>query len=291
MERSLFIKWGIAASVLTHVIVVVAILFSTDVRRYQQSAPDEVAVDIIVPDEPEKPAEPKSPEAKPSEPNAPDLKLPEPKVSERPSSGPEPTTGAKQTAVPLPSAAPAQEPPKPPAAPQEPSEPPQPQPQQQARPQPQPAAPPPSPGYVPAQPDLTVKYGVMLGLPDPLPPLAATGDKPEDGKEPGPSATTNLDANLVDPLRRHLRSCSRLPGSVSRSDNVMVKLRIVLTRDGRLATEPMLIAGTASTKALELKQGAVSALIACQPYSMLPADRYGEWKVLELSFTPQDFAG
>jgi hypothetical protein len=24
---------------------------------------------------------------------------------------------------------------------------------------------------------------------------------------------------------------------------------------------------------------------------MLPADRYGEWKVLDLSFTPQDFSG
>jgi hypothetical protein len=23
----------------------------------------------------------------------------------------------------------------------------------------------------------------------------------------------------------------------------------------------------------------------------LPADRYGEWKVLDLSFTPQDFGG
>jgi hypothetical protein len=38
-------------------------------------------------------------------------------------------------------------------------------------------------------------------------------------------------------------------------------------------------------------QSAVSALQACQPYAMLPADRYGEWKVLDLSFTPQDFAG
>jgi hypothetical protein len=24
---------------------------------------------------------------------------------------------------------------------------------------------------------------------------------------------------------------------------------------------------------------------------MLPQDRYGEWKTLDLSFTPQDFAG
>jgi hypothetical protein len=40
-----------------------------------------------------------------------------------------------------------------------------------------------------------------------------------------------------------------------------------------------------------LMQGAISALQACQPYAMLPADEYGEWKVLDLSFTPQDFAG
>jgi len=35
--------------------------------------------------------------------------------------------------------------------------------------------------------------------------------------------------------------------------------------------------------------GAIRALQACQPYAMLPADRYGEWKVLDLSFTPRDF--
>jgi outer membrane biosynthesis protein TonB len=293
MERSLFIKWGIAASVLTHVVVLAVILLSTDVRKYQQAAPDEIAVDIVVPDEPEKAPEPQSPDIKPPdvrppESSPPDIKLPESKPSDPSTSGAsDPKPDAKQSAAPPQPAPPTQEPPKPPA-----SREPDPQPQQQTQVQPQPAAPPPaaSQGYVPAQPDITVKYGVMLGLPDPLPPLAGTTDNPEDGKDPGPSATTNLDAELVDPLRRHLKSCARLPGSVSRSDNVMVKLRVVLTRDGRLATDPMLIAGTASTKALELKQSAVSALVACQPYSTLPPDRYREWKVLELSFTPQDFS-
>jgi hypothetical protein len=42
-------------------------------------------------------------------------------------------------------------------------------------------------------------------------------------------------------------------------------------------------------KALLLMQEAISALQACQPYAMLPVDRYGEWKVLDLTFTPQDF--
>jgi hypothetical protein len=51
------------------------------------------------------------------------------------------------------------------------------------------------------------------------------------------------------------------------------------------------VEGTATLKGLDLRQSAVDALQACQPYTMLPADRYGEWKVLDLSFTPQDFAG
>jgi hypothetical protein len=40
-----------------------------------------------------------------------------------------------------------------------------------------------------------------------------------------------------------------------------------------------------------LMQSAISALEACQPYAMLPADKYPEWKTLDLVFTPQDFTG
>ena len=64
-----------------------------------------------------------------------------------------------------------------------------------------------------------------------------------------------------------------------------------MTPDGRLAADPILIEASASMKGPLLMQGAISALQACQPYAMLPADRYGEWKVLDLSFTPQDFSG
>ena len=62
-----------------------------------------------------------------------------------------------------------------------------------------------------------------------------------------------------------------------------------MTPDGKLAAEPILIEASASAKGPALMQSAIAALEACQPYAMLPADRYGEWKVLDLSFTPQDF--
>ena len=96
---------------------------------------------------------------------------------------------------------------------------------------------------------------------------------------------------MVAAFRRHLRTCSKLPAGLTGSDDVKVKLRVFMRPDGKLAAEPMLIEASASMKGPLLMQGAISALQACQPYAMLPADRYGEWKVLDLSFTPQDFSG
>jgi hypothetical protein len=40
-----------------------------------------------------------------------------------------------------------------------------------------------------------------------------------------------------------------------------------------------------------LMRSAMSALEACQPYAMLPSDKYNEWKNLDLTFTPRDFTG
>lgn len=141
---------------------------------------------------------------------------------------------------------------------------------------------------MPAQPDLSVKYHVMLGLPEDMPAPSTAGDKQGEGGDTSP-AKDNLSSSLVEPLRRHLKTCSKLPAALSPSDNVAVKLRVQMTPDGRLAAEPSLIEGSASVKGVELMRGAVAALSACQPYAELPKDRYGEWKVLDLSFTPHDF--
>jgi hypothetical protein len=130
----------------------------------------------------------------------------------------------------------------------------------------------------------------MLGLPpdlSPSLPRASSGDAFDDQA----SKAADIAASLVTEFRRHLRTGSKLPASIAPSDKVKVKLRVLMTPEGRLAAEPILIEASASAKGPALMQGAISALEGCQPYAMLPADRYGEWKVLDLSFTPQDFAG
>jgi hypothetical protein len=139
---------------------------------------------------------------------------------------------------------------------------------------------------MPSAPDLSLKYHVLLGLPQ-----DNLGGKTGDGIDAMASTKSDIASSLVTEFRRHLRSCSTLPKSILPSDAIKLKLRVFMTPEGRLATDPVLLEASASAKGPALMQSAISALQACQPYAMLPADRYGEWKVLDIGFTPQDFTG
>ena len=129
------------------------------------------------------------------------------------------------------------------------------------------------------------------GLPPELPAAAVgAGQKDGDGYDASAaSAAADVSSSVIAEFRRHLKTCSKLPASLASNDDVKVKLRVLMTPDGRLAGEPILIEASASMKGPLLMQGAIRALSACQPYAMLPVDRYGEWKVLDLSFSPRDF--
>ena len=149
----------------------------------------------------------------------------------------------------------------------------------------------PPPAYQAPEPDVTVKYGVMLGLPPELPTELSKDAPKDDGGDAKDSIAAKLPAEIIAELRRHLRSCAKLPAGVAPTDTVNIKLRTVLATDGTLAREPILIEAPPSAKGVALVKSAMSALQACQPYKMLPADKYGEWKVMDLPFSPRDFGG
>lgn len=292
MDLRKIIRTDIAASAIAHLTLVALVIVISEVHPFHAAPPEAVAVDIVTPEqvkEEEAKAEEKFQEEvedKTPEP-LPDLKLPKlniadkadaaPKPADQPRASPQPSQQAPQQKQPQPTPAP--QPRQANAQPQQ-SPPPQEMPQQQA------AAP---PAYQAPQPDVTVKYGVMLGLPPELPTELPKDLVKDDGGDAKDTIAAKLPPEVIAALRRHLRSCARLPAGVDPTDQVNIKLRAVFATDGTLLREPVLMAAPPSAKGVALVKSAMSALQNCQPYKMLPADKYAEWKVLDLPFSPRDF--
>jgi outer membrane biosynthesis protein TonB len=247
----------VTASAIAHVSVLALVLFFSDVRLFGGSTVEAVAVDIVTPQEVEKKPEPSPPP-------------PTEHPAENTAGAAQPAPTRVETPIPQQQAAPSASPP--------------------ARPQTTPNQA--VPAYTPPEPDLSIKYHVLLGLPPDLPPSPAprSGDKANDDFDAAATRAADITPSVIAEFRRQLRTCSKLPASLKASDVIKVTLRVFMTPQGRLADEPLLIEASASEKGPLLMRSAMSALEACQPYSMLPADRYGEWKVIDLSFTPQDFS-
>jgi hypothetical protein len=277
MDWRRIIRTDIAASAVVHLTLVALIVLISEVHPFHAPPSDTVAVDIVTPEE----LKEKVPEPTPS----PQISLPQLSAKDKAQ-----VSASQPPLAPQPAQQPS---PQPTQASSRPQPSPQPSPAQreakaQAQPQPQPA--PMAPSYKPPEPDVTLKYGVMLGLPAELPPLSKDAAKENDPGGAADAEAAKLPANVIAEFRRHLRSCAKLPDSIAPSDNLHIKMRAFMTTDGQLATVPALIEASASpAKGLALMQAAKAALQACQPYTMLPADKYEEWKVLDLTFTPRDF--
>jgi hypothetical protein len=273
VEQDQAIRTGITASAIAHLSIVALLVLMSEVHPFG-SPTEPIAVDIVTPQE----IEPeKSKEKLESEETTP-FKLPDPVVSAQqasssPGAAPE---SARQAAATAPQSAASQQASRP-----------------ERRSTSAAAAPPAqlgsaSPAYRPPEPDLSVKYNVLLGLPTDTPPMVNPG-KSDDGFDATASSAADISSSVIAEFRKHLKTCSKLPPSVKPSDHIIVKLRVLLAQDGRLAAEPAIGGGSANMKAIELLQSAIAAVKQCQPYKMLPVDRYGEWKVLDLDFTPKDF--
>jgi hypothetical protein len=255
---------GLALSIAAHLTVLTVGLGYAGVRPFKTAPVEAIAVDLVTPAE----VKEATPEAPPKP--APPLEIPDLSTKQQPAAASKPAAPPPpQQAAAMPAATAA-------AAPKAETK--------QAALQPAAAASSPAsqPSWRPPEPDLSVKYQVNLGLP-----VRPGGD---DFDTMAFSAA-KVPADDVARFREHLKTCSVLPASIASTDKVTIRLRASFLPDGTLASAPLLIEASASAKGPLLMRAAIEALRACQPYAVLPADKYNEWKVLDLSFTPQDFKG
>ncbi len=280
-------RTGAAISVAAHVAALTAWLLLAGVRPFEPTTAEAITIDIVTPEEaPPLPKEPdysfptldekaqENSQEKSQEQAAQQQDSAQQQPAEPPAPAAKPKQDTKQAA--LQQQQPAEQP-----KPAPPEQQPQAQPQQQAQPQMPPPAQP-QQDVPTAAPDITSQFGMMFTLPD----AGAAGNF--DAKA---TAKANISREDAAALRAHLKTCSTLPRSVSPTDNVSVVLRVAFRRDGTLAAEPILIEASASEKGPALMRSAMDALAKCQPYAMLPADRYDQWRMLDLSFAPKDFRG
>jgi hypothetical protein len=246
---------GVLISAASHVVLVAVALLGTP-KPFDSVPLETIEVDLV-----------RAPEA---EPQPPDQKPPEPKPDDKPVPwDPFPEASANPKATPQ--AAAAQPTPKPDAPPTT----------QQAR---GPQVPSPSsPQEKPSQPWIfdPVNIPALMDLPN----------APKPGFDSESTTVANLSGEEKAAVKDHLRKCWKLPGGMSAAQSARVVLRVYLRRDGALAGEPMLIEASASRDGPVLMQAAIRTLKECQPFTFLPADKYREWKVLDLSFSPRDMAG
>jgi len=111
------------------------------------------------------------------------------------------------------------------------------------------------------------------------------------GLAPLAEVPADITAADIATFKAHLRKCWSPPAGLSGDPKLKVVLRVFLARNGALAQQPVLMAASASTSGPALVQTATTALHRCAPFNFLPADRYKEWRVLDLTLTIGDMGG
>ncbi|MGB9364523.1 MAG: cell envelope biogenesis protein TolA [Xanthobacteraceae bacterium] len=254
-------RTGIFISAVSHVVLVAFALLGTP-KLFESVPLQTIEVDLV-----------RAQEVEPEPPQEPEKKLPEKPAEWNPL--PEASAAQAKPSVPEAASAPAKakQPPMQQArAPQPPADPPRPTPQQ--------------------SPDLPAQSPQQPWIFDPvnIPALMNLPNAPQSGFDSEATAAANLSADEKTAFKAHLKKCWKLPDGMSATQTTRVTLRIFLKRDGGLAAEPMLIEASASREGPLLMQAAIRSVKECQPFA-LPADRYREWKTLDVSFSPQEMAG
>lgn len=114
-------------------------------------------------------------------------------------------------------------------------------------------------------------------------PIDLPGDQP--ATTPADSGV-NLARDIVAEFKSHLGKCWAAPPVAAGASRLRVVIRVAFTRDGSLLGDPMLIQAVASPAGPSLVKHALQALRDCQPYDFMPAEKYDEWRVMDLAFSP-----
>jgi len=271
-----YIRPGLAVSVIGHLGALIGGLFFVGANAFHAPPPEALEVEVVTPDE-----MPRF-EGMPSNLHSSGSETPSPAngkgpVTQAPPPQPQPQQQqAQQRPTPQAKEAPAPRPPAPEATQAELVRAEKTEPEKQNQSSEAQTASSPSTEQTPEQPNIAEAVAQYAALGGPL--GGGFAAPPVDTNAPGYDWTV--------PFRERVGMCSRVPQVVEPDDKVTIKIRISFNRDGTLASPPRLLVPAPSAKQRALLESAVNALETCQPFTMLPPEKYKQWKTMEVYVTP-----
>ena len=88
--------------------------------------------------------------------------------------------------------------------------------------------------------------------------------------------------DFTEKFREVVSSCAPQVPNVDPRERLSVRIRVFLNRDGTLTRAPMMREANPSSKQEAMMQSFATGLEKCQPYTMLPQEKYSQWKVIDL---------
>lgn len=93
-----------------------------------------------------------------------------------------------------------------------------------------------------------------------------------------------MSASYLSALVGKIHDCWQRDGGGFDEDEVKIPITLTFKVDGTLAATPLIEIEPRNPRERAIFEGARRAIIACQPYTMLPQARYAEWKTLPFLF-------
>jgi outer membrane biosynthesis protein TonB len=110
---------------------------------------------------------------------------------------------------------------------------------------------------------------------------------PALGTAKGTAAT--LSASYLSALVSKIHDCWQRDGGGFDEEDLKIPITLTFKTDGTLMAEPLIEVAPRSPRERAIFDGARRAIIACQPYTMLPPAKYAEWKSLPFLFHNKAF--
>lgn len=103
----------------------------------------------------------------------------------------------------------------------------------------------------------------------------------------GEQLRRDLSAEEIRALRARLAQLWTVPAGAKNPEELVVRVRFQLNRDGTVAGRPTVLTAGSSPLFQASSNSAVRAIMEGQPFKMLRAEHYDAWKEVEITFDPR----